>query len=104
MSHPTILNQTIALEDYISVWIDAFITDKRQENLSHHTIRFYRVYLREFSEHCDNHSVKLIGELTPQFIRNFLLYLEEQGHNIGGQLVYFRSIKAFLNWYWDEVE
>jgi site-specific recombinase XerD len=104
MSQPTLLDQSINLDDYISVWVDAFITAKIQENRSPKTIRFYTIYLTEFSQYCDNHSIKLIHQITSQFLREYLLSLEQSGHNVGGQLVYFRSIKAFLNWFWEEME
>ena len=40
-----------------------------------------------------------LEELTPDVIRQFLLYLEASGNNPGGRHVYYRSIKAFLNWW-----
>jgi len=30
--------------------------------------------------------------------------LEERGHNAGGVHGFFRPIKTFLRWYWEEVE
>ena len=32
MSQPTILNHAIALDDYIAIWIDAFLTDNAKNN------------------------------------------------------------------------
>ncbi|MFN8398909.1 MAG: tyrosine-type recombinase/integrase [Anaerolineales bacterium] len=100
-------NHTIILsnnEDYIEQWVQIFLSDKKSQNLSNHTLRFYANNLKVFVQYCENHSLKRISQLTPPFLREFILYLESKGNNIGGQLVYHRSIKAFLNWYWDEIE
>ena len=32
------------------------------------------------------------------------MHLEQKGNNVGGQLAYFRSIKVFLKWYWEELD
>ena len=48
--------------------------------------------------------MKLISQITPSLIRDYLLILEERGHNAGGVHGYFRSVKAFLRWYWDELD
>lgn len=45
-----------------------------------------------------------IHQITPAFIREFLLYLEETNHNPGGRHAAFRTLRAFLYWFEDEVE
>lgn len=106
METPNNKDQKFLLEvqDYISVWIEQFIADRKSQNLSQKTIRFYTVNLGKFGEYCDSNSLKTIQQLTPQFIREFLLHLEQKGLNTGGQSAYYRSIKAFLRWFWEEVE
>lgn len=37
-------------------------------------------------------------------MRQFLLYLEESGHNPGGRHAIYRAIRAFFLWYEDEAE
>jgi integrase/recombinase XerD len=91
-------------EDYIDIWIEAFLRDRRAQNLSRNTVGFYREKLKTFSGYCEAHSIKYISEITPPFLREFLIYLENEGHNSGGVHAYFRSVKAFLRWYWDETE
>ena len=65
---------------------------------------FYSQKLRQFTDFCDGQIVSDIGQITPTFIREFMLYLEETGHNPGGRHAAFRSLRAFLLWYEDEVE
>lgn len=60
--------------------------------------------LLAFVEYLDSQEVRFISQITPNLIRDFLLILEERGHNPGGIHGYFRSIKAFLKWYWEELE
>jgi len=48
--------------------------------------------------------VTQISQLTPTLLRQYLLYLEETGHNEGGRHAAYRTLRAFLYWYEDEVE
>ncbi len=43
-------------------------------------------------------------EMTPEIIRQYLIPLSSIGHKAGCINAHYRSIKAFLNWYWDEFE
>ena len=43
-------------------------------------------------------------EITPDILRRFLLWLADKGHNPGGVLCHYRSVKAFVFWYIDELE
>lgn len=105
MSQPTTINHTTVLgDDYILIWIDAFLTDRKAQNLSKHTLRFYKNSLKIFTDYCESQSVKNMNQITPNFLREFILFLDEKGHNSGGINVFFRSIKAFLNWYESEVD
>jgi len=91
-------------EDYVAVWIDGFLKDRQAQNLSKRTVGFYKEKLEKFTNYCDAQSLKKISEITPSFLREFLIYLESTGHNAGGIHTYFRSVKAFLRWYWNETE
>jgi site-specific recombinase XerD len=68
------------------------------------TLRFYRQKIKLFADYCDAFTVKQIGQITPSILRQYLLYLEESGHNAGGRHAAFRTIRAFFLWYEDEVE
>lgn len=88
-------------DDYISVWMVEFLNDRRAQNLSPATVKFYHWELKLFLDYCDAQAVKLISQVTPGFIRQFLIKLAED-HNPGGVHCVFRSIRAFFNWW--EVE
>jgi integrase/recombinase XerD len=79
--------------------VSNFLTERRARGLSPRTIGLYKDVLGRFCRWLDDVGVVKIEELTPDVIRQFLLYLEAQGHNPGGRHVYYRSIKAFLNWW-----
>lgn len=100
-------NQTIITvlgDDNIAVWVDAFLQAKKSENLSKHSIAFYDRSLKVFITYCDAQSVRNINQITPNFLRDFLVWLDSKGHNTGGINVFFRSLKAWLNWFENETE
>jgi hypothetical protein len=43
-------------------------------------------------------------QITPNVIRQYILWLEAAGHNPGGRNAHYRAIRAFLYWIEDEVE
>lgn len=43
-------------------------------------------------------------QITPTFIRQYLLWLEAEGHNPGGRHAHYRALRAFLYFYEAEVE
>jgi site-specific recombinase XerD len=79
--------------------VSNFLTERRARGLSPRTIGLYQDVLGRFCRWLDDVGVVKLEELTPDVIRQFLLYLEAGGHNAGGRHVYYRSIKAFLNWW-----
>jgi integrase/recombinase XerD len=98
---PKVENHIITLlgDDYISVWIDAFLIAKQSESLSKHSIKFYSTSLKVFSSWCDGQEVKRIKQITPSLLREYLSWLESKGHNSGGINGFFRSVRSFLNWF-----
>lgn len=54
--------------------------------------------------YCDASAVKQIGQINPFFLRQYLLNLEESGHNAGRRHAAFRLIRAYYLWYEDDVE
>jgi integrase/recombinase XerD len=103
MKTQTVQNTQI-LEDYLEVGVDSFLKDRKAQNLTKGTVQFYRYNLNVFIEYCKSQEVKLVSQITPQFLRDFLLLLEERGHNSGGTHVFYRVVKSFLRWYWEEIE
>lgn len=100
--HRTILK--FAQDSYILTWADAFLLDRKVGGLSEGTIGFYRTKLKLFIDFCDSQVVTQITQITPNTIRLFLLHLEETGHNPGGRHAAYRTLRAFLNWWEDEIE
>jgi integrase/recombinase XerD len=96
--------QTFLGEDYIEIWINSFLQSKRAENLVKGTIEYYKDNLLPFAKYLETQEIKFISQITPDNIRDFLLILEDKGHNSGGIHGYFRAIKSFLRWYEFEVE
>ena len=99
-----ILQKIFLGEDYILIWVEQFLKAKKAENKAKGTIEYYRKRLKVFAEHLETQEIRYISQITAGSIRDFLLILEERGHNPGGVHGYYRPIKVFLKWYWDEEE
>jgi integrase/recombinase XerD len=101
------LNQWTILESqdtYLLTWIEAFLFDRKAQNLSKGTLYFYQKKLELFTSYCETQLINHITEITPQFLREYLLYLESKGHNPGGIHACYRALKTFLYWWQDEIE
>lgn len=89
-------------EDYLAIWLKTFIQAKQSENVSRKTLSFYEFTLKEFGSYADSMSVKTINQINPSLIREYLLFLEAKKHNSGGIHAYFRALRTFMLWYWEE--
>ena len=89
---------------HLESWIEAFLIDRKVQNVSEGTLSFYRKKLKVFAAYCETQVITNISDLTPTTLRQFLLYLEDTGHNPGGIHAFYRSIRAFLNWWEEEAE
>jgi site-specific recombinase XerD len=96
--------QVSTVDDYLLTWLEAFLIDRKAAGVAQGTLRFYRQKIKLFTDYCDALTVKQIGQINPSFLRQYLLYLEESGHNAGGRHAAFRLLRAFFLWYEDEVE
>jgi hypothetical protein len=79
-------NQTIleiSQGDYISATADSFLIDRQARELSQHTLKFYRAFLRTFIKYCNANSLTFIQQITPDFPRRYFLAFGEK-HNPGG--------------------
>jgi site-specific recombinase XerD len=103
-SYNKINQKTLVLGDYLELEIEGFLKDRKSQNLTKGTIQFYRNKLKEFLKYCETQEVKLVSQITPNLIRDYLLLLEERGHNSGGIHTYYRTVKTFLLWYEEEEE
>lgn len=84
--------------------INAFLGDRKAQNLRPTTIVFYRKRLLKFEGWCTDKGINDVFDLTPEMIREFMVYLQDCGHNPGGQHSYYRTIKTFLNFFEAEYE
>ena len=98
----TILNYS--QETHLLTWIKAFLIDRKAQGLAKGTVRFYLKNFDLFTEFCDSQVITQITEISPATIRLFLLHLEETGHNPGGQHAAYRTLRAFLYWWEQEIE
>jgi integrase/recombinase XerD len=90
-------------EDYLEICIEGFLVAKKSENLAASSLKYYREKLSGFLAYCAAQEIKLVSQLTPSTIRDYITQLQAT-HNSGGVHGYFRSIKAFLRWYEQEFE
>jgi site-specific recombinase XerD len=95
---------TYLQDDYLLVWIEAFLIDRKAQNMSRGTLGFYQCKLKNFTDFCESKVVKNIMQITPSLLREYLLELEVKGHNPGGCHAAYRTVKTFLRWWENEVE
>ena len=50
--------------------------DRKAAGVAPGTLRFYRQKIKLFSDYCDAQAVTQIGQISPSFLRQFLLNLE----------------------------
>ena len=91
-------------ETNLQTWADAFLVDRRVGGCSKGTLGFYKEKLAKFLYYCDAQLINNVLEITPNIIRQYLLYLEDVGHNPGGVHAHFRTLRTFLNWWENEFE
>lgn len=104
----TSLNQRSILneiqETYLETWLDAFLIDRKAQNMAKGTLKFYKDKLTVFAKFCESQEVKRITQIDPGFIRQYIFFLESTGHNAGGIHGFYRTLKTFLRWWENEVE
>jgi site-specific recombinase XerD len=98
----TILNEV--QNAHLESWLDAFLLDRKAQNMTNGTLFFYKNKLDMFIQFCDTQEVKYITQITPDLIRMYIFYLDSKGHNAGGIHAYYRTLKTFLRWWENEVE
>jgi len=89
---------------HIETWVQAFLTDRKTQNLSKGTLRYYQKTLKVFCSWCEAQALTQFTQLTPDNLRTFLLWLEERGHNPGGIHAIYRAVRCFIRWWVEEVE
>lgn len=99
-------DQRLKLEtgEYIETWLEAFLIDRRAQNVSNGTMGFYRAKFSLFVKFSNSQAVSKIEQITPDVLRRYLLWLGDTGHNAGGVFACYRAVKSFLIWYEQENE
>jgi len=75
------------------------LTEKPGGGYSKGTFYFDRMKLQLFLRFCELQQVSEISQITPVFIRTYLLHLENTNHNPGGVHACYRALKTFMKWY-----
>ncbi len=52
-------------QDYLLVWVEAFLKDRKSQNVSAGTMQFYQTKLRWFVDFYEGAEVKPISRITP---------------------------------------
>lgn len=91
-------------DTHLLTWVEAFLIDRKTQNVATGTLAFYRQKLAAFCAFCDSQAITQIDQIEPNTLRRYLLFLEETGHNPGGIHAHYRTLRAFLNWWEDETE
>jgi site-specific recombinase XerD len=81
----------------LGISVEGFLIDRQAAGLSRHTLKFYRQFLNPFIARCNANSLTLVQEVSPDYLRRYLLALSES-HNPGGVHAAYRTLRAFFRW------
>ncbi|OGO66616.1 MAG: hypothetical protein A2030_11970 [Chloroflexi bacterium RBG_19FT_COMBO_50_10] len=84
--------------DYLLTWLEAFLNDRKAQGFAPGTMRFYKIRLSKFADFCASKLITQITQITTSDLREYMLRMEEAGHNPGGRHQGYRVIKTFLYW------
>lgn len=83
-------------------WLEGFMLDRRSRRLSQGTITYYKKKLNKFAGYLTDLGLYDIEDITPAVIRTFIVWLEDQGHNKGGVITFYKCLRSFFKWYQSE--
>ena len=86
-------------QDFLPVLAESFLIDRKAQGFSPDTIDFYKRKLHYFLMYSE--AVSKVSQLTPDFIRLYLLKTAET-HNPGGVHACFRPLRTLLLWIEEE--
>ncbi len=86
---------------FLGIKIESFLKDRKAAGLSPHTLKFCQQFLKRFLAYCQANALKLVQDVTADFLRRYFLTLAEN-HNPGGVHASFRTVRAFFRWLLDE--
>jgi integrase/recombinase XerD len=82
--------------------LKAFLLDRQAANLSPRTVDFYRQKLVPFLRFLEGQGVQDVDSLSTDHVRGFLVSLQSPERTPGGVHAYYRAVKAFLRWCYQE--
>jgi integrase/recombinase XerD len=85
-------------------WVESFLRAKAAEQVSKNTIHFYGANLKVFLAWSEGQGIQRLEDITPDALRNFMLWLKDTGHNVGGIHGFYRTLRTLFRWYLVEVE
>jgi site-specific recombinase XerD len=91
-------------EDHLLTWLGAFMNDRKAQGFTSGTLHFYKTKLSTFANFCASRMITQITQITASDLREYMLRMEEAGHNNGGRHGCYRTVKTFLYWWESEVE
>jgi integrase len=84
--------------------VRAFIQDRRAAGLKPYTVAVYLRCISDLAEFlAREYSINDLFGAQNEHLRNYFIHLR-LGHNCGGVEVYYRAIRAFYLWSWEEFE
>lgn len=90
--------------EYLEIWIDNFLKDRKIEGYTPGTLYFYKTKLALLSAFCQSQSITSLKQIDANTIRNLLFWLESTGHNPGGRHAVYRATKTLIRWWSTETE
>lgn len=81
-----------------------FLQSKQAAGFSKNTIDLYSHRLNDMFPFFIEHGYDTFGNITPEAIRIYLNHLTEKGHNKGGTHLYYRILRTYMNFVWDEYD
>lgn len=91
------------VQDYLPIWINAFIVDRKARGLTNNTLLYYQRKLKQFNDYAESQVITRISQIDATTIRSFLLWMGED-HNPGGVRTSYRALRSFLHWYEEETD
>ncbi len=80
--------------------IAAFINDRKAKRLSKRTIAYYEEKLKKFAQFAQDNGIETMDQVKASVLRAFMLQMENDGHNAGGLLLYYRTVRSLCN-FWE---
>ena len=89
------------VEGTLSNALSSFFIDRKSRGLSKRTIDYYEEKLFRFQKYTNNQGIQYLHEITPDYLRLYMLQLSQTCNN-GGVHAHYRALRSFFNWFENE--